>query len=154
MSTPNDCLTVLKLYCTFCQVFTGQVPFPECQVSEAVMKRTIDGELPPRPPKGKELGFSDGLWELIQSSLAHEADRRPLVSTFVDFLEKATPNIAVLEDLAGFNANSKEHIQKLHRMFEYGDNTLLGMREKETLAVMEVFDRVSLHHVFIPLEHL
>ena len=130
------------------------MPFPECKVSEAVMKRTIDGELPPRPPKGKDLGLSDGLWELIRSSLTREVGGRPLVSTFVDFLEGATPNIAVLEDLTGFDANSEEHIQKLQHMFEYGDNTLLGMRENETLALIEVFDHVNLHHLFIPLEHL
>ena len=107
---------------------------------------------PSRPQKGKNLGLSDELWELIQSSLAHEAERRPPVSTFV--LEKATPDIAVLKELIEFNANSEEHVQKLHHMFEYEDNTLLGMREEETLVVIEVFDRVSLlaHHLFTPLK--
>ena len=109
------------------------------------MVKIIDGERPPRPAKGKKFGLSDEFWEIIQSSLVHVVEKRPPVSTFIDFLEKATPDIAILEELAEFDANSKEHIGKLHRMFQYGDNTLLGMRENETLAVIEVFDRVSLH---------
>ena len=121
-----------------------------------VMKRIVDGVRPSRPQRGKKLGLSDELWELIQSSLVHEAERRPPVSTFVDYLEKATPDIAVLKELIEFDANSKEHVQKLHHMFEYEDNLLLGMREEETLVVIEVFDRASLfaHYLFAPLERL
>ena len=109
------------------------------------MKKIIDGERPPRPAKGKKSGLSDEFWEIIQPSLVHGVEKRPPVSTFIDFLEKATPDIAILEEPAEFDANSEEHIGKLHRMFQYGDNTLLGMRENETLAVIEVFDRVNLH---------
>ena len=104
------------------------------------------GERPSRPPEGKELGLSDELWELIRSSFAHEADRRPSVSRFIDFLEEATPDITVLKDLTEFDADSEEHLQKLRHIFQCGDNTLLGMREDETLTVIEVFDRVSLVH--------
>ena len=107
------------------------------------MKKIMAGERPSRPPEGKELGLSDELWELIRSSLAHEADRRPSVSRFVDFLEEATPDITMLKELTEFDADSEEHLQKLRHMFECGDNTLLGMREDETLTVIEVFDRVS-----------
>ena len=104
------------------------------------------GERPSRPPEGKELGLSDELWELIRSSFAHEADRRPLVSRFIDFLEEATPDITMLKELTEFDADSEEHLQKLRYMFECGDNTLFGMREDETLTVIEVFDRVRLVH--------
>ena len=118
------------------------------------MKRIIDGERPSRPPKGKELGLSDELWETIRSSLVHEAGQRPSASGFIDFLEKAIPDIAVLKELAEFDANSEEHIQTLRQIFEYGNNTLLGMREDETLVVIEVFDRVSLsnHDIFTSVE--
>ena len=109
-----------------------------------VMKRVVDGIRPSRPQKGKKLGLSDELWELILSSLAHEAERRPLVSTFVIFLERANPSIALFEELSQIDAYSEDDIQKLRRMFEYEDNTLLGMRENETLVVIEVFDQVSL----------
>ena len=118
------------------------------------MKKIIDGERPLRPTKGKKLGLSDELWEIIQSSLAHRVEERPSVPKFVDFLKKATPDIAMLEELAEFDANSEEHIGKLYRMFEYRDNTLLGMRENETLVVIEVFDRVSPHHLLAPLKRL
>jgi len=127
-------------------VFTGQVPFSENKVSAIVTKRITDGERPTRPPKGKKLGLSDELWEVVQSSLAHKAGERPPVSTFVDLLEDSTPDIAVLEELTEFDANSEEHVQELCRMFECADNALLGMREEETLIVIEVFDRV--HRIF------
>jgi len=133
-----------SLSCTFPQVFTGRAPFSENKVSGIVTKMITDGERLPRPPGGKKLGLSDELWEVIQSSLAHKAEERPPVSTFVDFLEHVTPDIAILEGLTEFDANSEEHVQELRRMFEYADNTLLGMREEETLIVVEVFDRVNL----------
>ena len=107
------------------------------------MKKIVDGERPSRPSGGKELGLSDELWGLVKSSLAHEVEKRPSVSTFVDFLEKATPDIAVLEELTKFDGNLDEHIQKIYNMFGYGYNALLGMREEETLMVIEVFDRVN-----------
>ena len=107
------------------------------------MKKLIDGERPQRPPKGKRLGLSDKLWEITQSSLAHEAKERPPVGTFAEFLEKATPDIAILEELTEFDMNSEDDIRKLHSIFEYGDNTLFGMRDDETLVAIEVFDRVG-----------
>jgi len=129
--------------CTLLQVFTGQVPFAEYRASAMVTKSIMDGERPPRPSKGKKLGLSDEFWEIIQSSLAHEVEKRPPVETFVEFLEKATPDIAMLRELAEFDANSEDDIQRLGRMFGYGDNTLLGMREDEILVLIEVFDRVG-----------
>ena len=107
------------------------------------MKKILYGERPPRPPKGKKLGLSDDLWEIIQSSLVHEAEERPPVSTFLNILKEITPDITTLKELTEFDANYEKHVQELRRMFGYGDNTLLGMREEETLVVIEVFDRVS-----------
>lgn len=96
-----------------------------------------------RPLIGEEFGLSDELWELVQSSLAHEMKERPSVLAFVEFLEEATPNTAVLKKLAKFDVNSEDNIQKLRHIFEYKDNTLFGMREEETLALIEVFDGVN-----------
>ena len=117
-----------------------------------VMASIITGKRPSRPPKGRDLGLSDELWGVIQSSLTHEVEKRPSASTFVHSLEKATPDIAALKGLTEFDASSQGHIQKLRHVFEYGDNTLLGMREKETLTVIEVFDRVSLPARCLSLE--
>jgi hypothetical protein len=125
------------------QVFTGQVPFPDSD-ELMVMKKITDGERPLRPPKATRLGLSDELWVAIQSSLVSKAERRPSVSVFVDLLERANPDITVLRELTEFDASSEGHTQKLRHMLRYGDNTLLGMREKETLVVIEVFDRVRM----------
>jgi len=141
--------------CTFLQVFTGQVPFAEYKTSAMVMKSIVDDERPQRPPKGKKLGLSDEFWEIIRSSLAQEVEKRPPVETFVEFLEKTTPDIAVLKGLAEFDANSEVDIQQLRHIFEYGDNALLGMREAETLVLIEVFDRVGFSIQCLPpsLDH-
>ena len=82
--------------------------------------------------------------------------KRPSISTFVDFLEKAIPDIAALKELTGFDANSQGDIKRLRRVFESGNDALLGMREKESLVVIEIFDRVSLlaRHLFAPLKCL
>ena len=129
-------------------MFTGRVPFPDDKVSAVVMKKILDGERPPRPKKGKKLGLSDEFWRIVEYSLAQRAEERPSVSAFVDFLEGATPDITVLEELTKFDAESGEHVQELRHMLGYGDNTLLGMQETETIVVIEVFDQVNLlaHH--------
>lgn len=106
------------------------------------MKKITDGDRPQRPPKGKRFGLSDGFWGIIWSSLAHEAKERPPVGTFVEFLEEATPDMAVIKELTEFDTNSEDDIRKLRKMFECGDNTLFGMREDEALVVIEVFDHV------------
>ena len=126
------------------QVFTGQLPFTEYKAAAKVTKSIIDGERPQRPLEGKKLGLSDEFWEIIQSSWAQEVGKRPPVDRFLEFLENATPDITVLDGLAEFDANSEDHIQQLRHVFGYGDNTLLGMREAETLVLVEVFDRVGL----------
>ena len=116
--------------------------------------RIVNGERPSRPPEGKKLRLSDGLWELVRTSWAHKVEERPSVSTFIDFLEKIIRDIAVLKELTELDANSEDDIHKLRRVFGYGDNTFLGIRESETLVVIEVFDRVSLpaHRLFTPLK--
>ena len=114
-------------FCTLLQVFIGQVPFAEYNGPAMVMKKIADGERPPRPSEGRKLGLSGEFWELVQSSLAHEADKRPQVDAFVEFLEQANPNIAMLEELTEFDAHSEDDTQRLRHMFGYEDNTLFGM---------------------------
>ena len=73
------------------------------------------------------------------------------MATFVQFLEEATPDMAVIKELTEFDANSEDDIQKLRKMFEYENNTLFGIREDEALVVVEVLDRVcSLVQSFLP----
>ena len=108
------------------------------------MKKIADGERPSRPPETMKLGLSDELWAVIGSLWAHEAGDRPPLSTFVDLLERANPDIALLEELMEFDGSSEEHIKNLYLVFEYEENTLLGMREYESLVLMGVFNRVGI----------
>lgn len=140
---PSGLFHVLKSQCVFLQLFTGQLPFSEYRMSESVIKKIIDGDRPSRPSGGEELGLSDELWGIIQSSWARQAKKRVPVFKFIDFLKRATPDLAVLEELTEFDANSEDDIREVRRMFGYGDNTLLGMRAEETLVLIEVFDQAS-----------
>jgi hypothetical protein len=126
------------------------VPSPENERSYAVTRKTLDGERLPRPNNSTVLGLSDELWALIQASWSHEADDQPLLSTFIELLERANPDIAMLKKLTRFDERSDKHINKLRTMFEYGDNTLLGMRKNESLILIEVFDRVSTYSSLSP----
>ena len=74
---------------------------------------------------------------------AHEAVDRPPLSTFVGLLERANPDITLLEELMEFDVGSEDHIKMLRSVFDYGENELLGMREYESLILIEVFDRVG-----------
>ena len=116
-----------------------------------VTRKIAEGERPPRPPKTAKLGLSDELWGVVQSLWAHEAGDRPPLSTLVDLLERANPEIALLEELKEFDANSEDDVTKLRYMFDYADNALLGMREEESLVLIEVFDRVGFHLHLSPL---
>ena len=123
-------------------MFTGQVPFPE-RKGFVVALKIVGGERPPRPPKTTKFGLSDELWAVVQSLWAHEASDRPPLYTLVDLLEKANPEITLLKELMEFNGNSEEDITKLRNMFDCGDNALFGMREDESLFLIEIFDRAS-----------
>ena len=59
------------------------------------------------------------------------------------FAPHTAPYIAVLKELIELDTNSESDIQKLHDIFEYGDNQFFEMREDETLVAAEVFDRVG-----------
>ena len=107
-------------------------------------RKIANGERPSRPPNTEKLEISNELWTAIQSLWVHEADHRTPLSTFVGLLERANPDIALLEELMEFDGSSEEHIKNLHLVFEYEENTLLGMREYESLVLMGVFNRVGI----------
>jgi len=46
----------------------------------------MSGERPERPFEATELGLTDGLWDLIQSSWAEDTTKRPSVPTIIDYL--------------------------------------------------------------------
>jgi len=86
--------------------------------------------------RGRNLDFRTSLGDytiFVGSRGGEEASGGDL-----EFLEKATPDITVLKELAEFDANSDCHT------FGHGDSTLRGTREDEALSVLiEVFDRVG-----------
>lgn len=53
------------------------------------MVKVMNGERPTRSDEAAELGLTGGLWDLIESAWAQDAQRRPQVETIVDFLLRA-----------------------------------------------------------------
>ena len=132
-------------------MFTGHEPFPGKQET-SVTRKIANGKRPSRPLGTRKLSIPDELWAAIESLWAHEAGDRPPLSSFVDVLERANPDISLLEQLMGSD-NPRENIQTVRSLFDYGENALLGMRECESLILIEVFDRVGytvLHAALLP----
>ena len=123
------------------QVFTGRKPFPRHRTLG--VPDIARGKRPLRPSQTSNLGLSGELWAAIESLWAHQAGDRLPLSTFIDLLERAIPDITLLEELMEFDVNSGGHMKKLEYIFNFGDITLLGMREYESLVLVEVFDRVG-----------
>ena len=123
-------------------MFTGREPFPG-NTESSVTRKIANGKRPSRPRNVQKLRISDELWAGIKSLWAHEAVDRPPLSTFVGLLERANPDITLLEELMEFDVGSEDHIKMLRSVFDYGENELLGMREYESLILIEVFDRVG-----------
>ena len=67
----------------------------------------------------------------------------PKSNAFVGLLERAGPDMAMLEELMRFDANSDQHVAELRYMFGYEDNALLGLRESNTFVFIEVFYQVG-----------
>ncbi|CAE6490950.1 unnamed protein product [Rhizoctonia solani] len=78
---------VYALGMTMLEIFTGSVPYPECQKDFNVMKKVDRGTLPNRPTQ--HLGTDqrgDVVWELMLSCWSRTLDKRPSAERVVEVL--------------------------------------------------------------------
>ncbi|EUC56394.1 tyrosine kinase family catalytic domain protein [Rhizoctonia solani AG-3 Rhs1AP] len=75
------------VYALGMEIFTGSVPYPECQKDFHVMKKVDRGTLPARPTE--HLGADqqgDAVWELMLSCWSRTLDERPSAGRVVEIL--------------------------------------------------------------------
>lgn len=65
------------------EVFTGQKPFGRSAYDALACLYTAKGKRPEKPVNDWGLGFSDGIWGLVQRCWAQDPDDRPIVDDVV-----------------------------------------------------------------------
>ncbi|KEP45779.1 tyrosine kinase catalytic domain protein [Rhizoctonia solani 123E] len=78
------------VYALGMEIFTGTVPYPECQKDFNVMKKVDRGSLPNRPTE--HLGTNqrgDVVWELMLSCWSRTLDERPLAGRVVEVVRRS-----------------------------------------------------------------
>ena len=71
------------------QVLTGLRPFHHLR-SYSPVTAVLGGERPEEPPEAESLGFSDTLWELVQSCWSESSSTRPTAQQLFDCLSPAS----------------------------------------------------------------
>ena len=75
---------------TWSQVLTGLRPFYRKFPPTAVPAAILKGERPERPLDAESLGFSDALWELVESCWSESMSARPTAQRLFDCLSPAS----------------------------------------------------------------
>jgi len=101
-SRESDCfalgMTIYEVSCslsfgdlplTYLQVLSGLVPFHHLR-SPVVACAILRGERPGKPPNAVSLGFTEALWELLQSCWDESATGRPTARQLLDYLHPAS----------------------------------------------------------------
>ncbi|EUC58193.1 tyrosine kinase family catalytic domain protein, partial [Rhizoctonia solani AG-3 Rhs1AP] len=79
---------VYALGMTMLEIFTGSVPYAECQMDYSVMKKVERGTLPTRPTE-QQFGNDqrgDAVWQLMLSCWSRKLDERPSAGRVVEVL--------------------------------------------------------------------
>ncbi|KEP45458.1 tyrosine kinase family catalytic domain protein [Rhizoctonia solani 123E] len=81
--------TESDVYALGMEIFTGNVPYPECQKDYFVMKKVEQGTLPTRPTEqlGKDQR-GDAVWQLMLSCWSRKLDERPSAGRVVEVVRR------------------------------------------------------------------
>lgn len=71
------------------QVLTGHRPFHRLSILETVLA-VVTGKRPGKPHDAKFLGFSDSLWELLQSCWSEDSSDRPTAQQLFAYLSEVS----------------------------------------------------------------
>lgn len=72
------------------QVLCGTVPFGNLARSFAVVAVIMKGTRPKKPEDAASLGFTDGLWEIVERCWLIDKRARPTLQAILSCLEEAT----------------------------------------------------------------
>ena len=70
------------------EVLSGKPPFPG-DGGFIVMRKVIEGERPGRP-EGKEVWFSDNLWEILERCWLPQPGRRPTIEAVLECIQRGS----------------------------------------------------------------
>ena len=99
-------------------MLTGTSPFTGRGKSELACKVVLEGERPQKPRDSERLGFTDGVWEVLQRCWEKEPSARPLIDDISDCLKQAAKTWVV--DVPAFMLASKA-----------GEEQVMNMREDQ-----------------------
>ena len=67
----------------------GHHPYPEFQSDILAVHAVLEGNLPGRPERAKQLGFSDELWRTVELCWLEDRNARPNVVDILSSLNNA-----------------------------------------------------------------
>ena len=71
------------------QVLCGAIPFYDIVVWFHVMAKIMRGGRPVKPENSTSLGFTSGLWEIVERCWSADADARPTLEAVLSCLSEA-----------------------------------------------------------------
>lgn len=72
------------------QVLCGKIPYWENRNQMMLMASILDGERPRKPEDAESLGFTDGLWSIVEECWLTDASARPDLKAVLSRLNHAT----------------------------------------------------------------
>ena len=87
------------------QVLTGTSPFADRGKAELACKIVIENERPLRPRDSEKLGFTDKIWEILQTCWEKDPSARPSIDAISADLKRAAG--AWVVDVPAFILSSK-----------------------------------------------
>ena len=71
------------------QVLCGSIPFNNIAWWYDVMQEIMRGERPAKPENATSLGFTGGLWEIVERCWSADTDARPTLEAVLSCLSEA-----------------------------------------------------------------
>ena len=127
------------------------MPFRELPNDASVIFKVMSRGRPQRPIELLDIGLSDEVWTLVESSWHHERETRPSISFLLNRLRAATPGISVLEGLEDFDPNSQASIDVLRSILESSVDKIKAadMTHENHVTLIDILDRVSEDSFFL-----
>ncbi|KAF9785442.1 kinase-like domain-containing protein [Thelephora terrestris] len=87
---PTEESDVYALGMVIYEVLCGAVPFGDLTNSAAIVKDIVEGKRPTKPEDAAHLGFTGGLWKIVEQCWSPDGNKRPALKAVQSCLEEAT----------------------------------------------------------------
>lgn len=110
-------------------MLTGTSPFAKKGKTELACKVVLENERPQRPRDSEKLGFTDNVWEILQTCWDKDPKDRPSIDIVSAYLKQAVESWVV--DVPAFLLASRGGIEQV-----------LGLKEDQAKAFANQLDEV------------